>query len=232
VRRQNVAIEKISMAPIAARFLDYMRTAAERNLNLDIEWVHMAATLIQWKSRSLLPVDRTVPPNADPIREELVGQLLAHRQQAAQELGQRRSVEQARFTREPGREFTEKWEIEASGEPAFVSVWDLMQQARELGRWALEHRDDQRFAMQTLGIAGDEVTVSEMIDYLRVTLARAGGLPVDGLGLMNGQTTGGRRCCLFLGLLEMVKEQEAKIEQCDVFGPIWLFQSAETLRST
>ena len=43
VRRQNVALEKISMAPIVARFLEYMRTATERNLNLDIEWLHMAA---------------------------------------------------------------------------------------------------------------------------------------------------------------------------------------------
>jgi segregation and condensation protein A len=222
VRRQNVAIEKISMAPIAARFLDYMRTAAERNLNLDIEWVHMAATLIQWKSRSLLPVDRTVPPNADPIREELVGQLLAHRQQAAQELGQRRSVEQARFTREPGREFTEKWEIEASGEPAFVSVWDLMQQARELGRWAREHRDDQRFAMQTLGIAEDEVTVSEMIEFLRLELDRIGDLPLDGQRILNEQPTASCRSCMFLGMLEMAREQEIRIDQSEMFGPVWL----------
>ena len=40
VRQQNVAIEKIAMAPIVARFLEYVRTAAERNLNLDIEWLH------------------------------------------------------------------------------------------------------------------------------------------------------------------------------------------------
>ena len=66
VRRQNVAIEKIAMAPIVARFLEYVRTAAERNLNLDIEWLHMAATLIHWKSRSLLPADATGEPQRTP----------------------------------------------------------------------------------------------------------------------------------------------------------------------
>ena len=55
VRRQNVEIEKIAMAPIVARFLEYVGKASERNLNLDIDWLHMAATLIHWKSRSLLP---------------------------------------------------------------------------------------------------------------------------------------------------------------------------------
>jgi segregation and condensation protein A len=66
VRRQNVALERISMAPIVARFLEYMRTATERNLNLDIEWLHMAATLIHWKSRSLLPGGRDSRAHGGP----------------------------------------------------------------------------------------------------------------------------------------------------------------------
>ena len=40
VRRQNVEIDKIAMAPMVSRFLEYMGTAAERNLNLDIDWLH------------------------------------------------------------------------------------------------------------------------------------------------------------------------------------------------
>src|SRR6185312_13971154 len=89
VRRQNVAIETIAMAPIVARFLEYVRAAAERSLNLDMEWLHMAATLIHWKSRSLLPPEAGGQAQADPIRDGLVQQLLAHRRQAAQELARR-----------------------------------------------------------------------------------------------------------------------------------------------
>src|SRR5437764_8172957 len=75
VRRQNVAIENIAMAPMVARFLHYVDTAAERNLNLDIEWLYMAATLIHWKSRSLLTRVYGGQAQPDPIREELVEQL-------------------------------------------------------------------------------------------------------------------------------------------------------------
>src|SRR5215470_13666470 len=72
VRRQNVAVEKIAMSAIVSRFLEYVETAADRSLNLDIEWLHMAATLIHWKSLSLLasgPLDET---GSDPIRDSLI----------------------------------------------------------------------------------------------------------------------------------------------------------------
>src|SRR4051812_16880187 len=98
VRRQNVAIERIAMAPIVARFLAYVRTAAARNLNLNIEWLHMAATLIQWKSRSLLPRDDREEPPQDAVRDDLVQQLLAHRKEAADELARRRVVEGTRWS--------------------------------------------------------------------------------------------------------------------------------------
>src|SRR3954447_26875726 len=99
VRRQNVAIENIAMAPIVARFLEYVATEAERNLNLDIECLYMAATLIHWKSRSLLPRDVEGDPQKDLIRDDLVQQLLAHRKEAADELARRRAVEDTRFSR-------------------------------------------------------------------------------------------------------------------------------------
>ena len=218
VRRQNVAIEKISMAPIAARFLDYMRTAAERNLNLDIEWVHMAATLIQWKSRSLLPVDRTVPPNADPIREELVGQLLAHRKQAAEELARRRAVEQAQFSRMDGG-FREEASPDEPEDSPFVSVWDLMRQARDLSRWVQEHRKSHRQWKETLGVEKDDVTVSDMIDYLWTRLGPA-DVTLDGASLVHEQPTASRKASLFLGMLELVRRQEIKLEQWVHFGSI------------
>src|SRR5262245_40169283 len=78
VRRQNAAIEEIVMAPIVSRFLAYLAVAADRSLNLDIEWLHMAATLIYWKSQSLLPSETVRPDRKDPIRDQLVQQLLVH----------------------------------------------------------------------------------------------------------------------------------------------------------
>ena len=221
VRRQNVAIESIAMAPIVARFLEYVVAAAGRNLNLDIEWLHMAATLIHWKSRSLLPQDASGQPQRDAIRDDLVQQLLAHRKQAADELARRRAVEETRFSRHAAED-----ELVASGpatddEPGFVSVWDLIQQARDLARWVEQHREDRRRWRESFGVEQDDVTVTEMMEYLRDQLAMADGR-LDGIGLLESQATASRRCCLFLGMLEMARDQQVELQQDEIFGPIWL----------
>jgi segregation and condensation protein A len=220
VRRQNVAIEKIAMAPIVARFLAYTAAAAERNLNLDIEWLHMAATLIQWKSRSLLPRDDRDQPPRDPIRDDLVQQLLAHRKEAAGELARRQAVEGTRFSRAaadgPSVPATDE-----PGEPGFETVWDLIQQARELAGWVEQQRADRLRWRESLGVDQDDVTVSEMMDYLRDQLAAAGGT-LDGVALLASQPTASRRSCLFLGMLEMARDQQVELQQGEVFGAILL----------
>ena len=219
VRRQNVAIENIAMAPIVARFLAYVCAAAERNLNLDIEWLHMAATLIHWKSRSLLPRDITEDSQKDLIRDDLIQQLLAHRKQAADELARRRAVEETRFTRTVAEVETHEPNADEPDEPPFVSVWDLIQQARDLARWVEQHREARRHWRESFGVEQDDATVSDMMDYLRDQLAAAGGR-LDGVGLLEVQANASRRSCLFLGMLEMARDQQIEIQQDEIFGPI------------
>lgn len=222
VRRQNVAIERIAMAPIVARFLEYTRTAAERSLQLDIEWLHMAATLIHWKSRSLLPPDPEGRLESDPIRDSLVQQLLSHRKQAAEELGRRQSLGEARFSRPTDVEEGEMSPVDQSEDAPYVSVWDMIQEARELAHWAGERRKERSQSQETFGVDPDEVTVAEMVDYLWAELAARGESILDGAKLLQGQPTPSRRCCLLLGMLEMVRERQLQVDQKELFGPILL----------
>ena len=98
VRRQRIAIEDVALAPLVARYLGYMQAAAALERPLDIDWILLAATLIQWKSRSLLPPPAGAPAGADPIRDEIVGLLLAHRKTAAEDLNRRCSEEAGRLS--------------------------------------------------------------------------------------------------------------------------------------
>jgi segregation and condensation protein A len=218
VRRQRVAIKDVTLAPLVARFLKYVRSAKACNLNLDIEWLHMAATLIQWKSRSLLPTDpEEQSKQADDVRDELVQQLLARRREVAQDLARRQSVEGNHFSRAELSQFQDGG---ASEEPdEFVSVRDLTQQARDLACWVVKHREAHR-ALAALSVSRDEVTVSEMIGYLRGQFAENPGTELDALVLLSGQVDGSRRACLFLGLLEMARDQELQIRQTEQFGPV------------
>ena len=219
VRRQNVAIDQVAMAPMVARYLEYIRTAREGNLNLDIEWLHMAATLIHWKSQALLPRNPDERSVCDPIRDDLVQQLLAYKKQAAGELARRQAVEEARFSRGARGEFSND-AAAGDDDEGDLSIWQLMQQAREIAEWIDERRAARRWLGGAFTVSGDDTTVEAMIQYLRRRLISHDGR-LEFLDTLREQPPA-HRPLLFLGLLEMARQRNILVEQSESFGPIWL----------
>ena len=219
VRRQRIAIEEVALAPLVARYLAYMETAAAQHLPLDIDWILLAATLIQWKSRSLLPVAAGAPVG-DPIRDEIVELLLAHRKQAVQDLSRRRSEEAGQLSRGGDPAFQEDEAVEEDLDPPFVSVWDLTQQARDLARWAAQQSHERRLWRQSFPPEEEAVTVAEMIEYLQAQFGDASAL--DASALLAQQPTPLRRVYLFLAILEMARSQQLSIRQEGAFAGIAL----------
>jgi len=222
VRRQKIAIEEVALAPLVARYLNYLQAAAAQQRPLDIDWILLAATLIQWKSRSLLPAAGAAAALAgDPIRDEIVGLLLAHRKQAAADLNRRRSEEAGRLSRGGDPEFPEEEPVEEDVYPPFVSVWDLTQQSRDLARWAAQQSQQRRQWHQSFPVEDEDITVAEMCEYLQTQLA-AGGTEIDASQLLAQQPTPLRRVYLFLAMLEMARAQQIRLLQPDAFASIVL----------
>ena len=74
VRRNQVSLESMPLADITRDYLTYMREAQRANVDLGAEFIYMAATLIQIKSRMLLPQDPALGRAdciRDPVRELL-----------------------------------------------------------------------------------------------------------------------------------------------------------------
>jgi segregation and condensation protein A len=88
IRRENLNILDIPMAPLTRQYLEYVEIMRSKNLELAAEYLVMAAMLMEIKSRLLLPR----PPSAQPVEEdpraELVRRLLEYEQmkKAAQAL--------------------------------------------------------------------------------------------------------------------------------------------------
>lgn len=223
VRRQKIAIEEVALAPLVARYLDYMEAAAAQQRPLDIDWILLAATLIHWKSRSLLlpPAGAPAVAAADPVREEIVSLLLAHRQQAADDLNQRLSEEAGRLSRSGEPAFQEEAESEEDFDPPFLSVWDLTQQARELARWASQYSQQHNHWRQTVAIEAEETTEAEMTGYLRAQFT-AGVAELDATRLLAEQPSPLRRVSLFLAVLDMARTQQLRILQTEAFADILL----------
>lgn len=216
-RRQNIALEAVALAPLVARYLDYMQRAARARQPLSIDWILLAATLIQWKSRALLVPEAGAP--ADPLRDELVEQLRAHRQEVATDLAARRTGQAGHLARDGDPAFRDEPVPE---EPAFLSVWDLAEQARELARWAAQRRQEQPRSPPFLANESTEIPVAEMIDYLLTQFATA-GQELNASRLLAAQLDLPRQVSLFLAMLEMAQAQQLRIHQDEGLAEIILF---------
>jgi segregation and condensation protein A len=222
VRRQRVAIQDLQMAPLVARFLNYTRGADDRDLALDLEWLAVAATLIDWKARWLARQGHEEEGD-DPVRDELVRLLTAYRKEIAADLANRREQENRGFSKAGIDDFRRVPAVEPlEPEPEqFLSVWDLEQKARALAadieQYRLELAERRRFA---ISIGSEEVSTEEMAAWLRERLDP--GSPIDAVPLLNQQASPARRSALLLATLEMCRAEEIVLEQAHPFGPLFV----------
>src|SRR5204863_155016 len=88
IRKENLDILDIQMAPLTRQYLEYVEVMRTKNLELAAEYLVMAAMLMEIKSRLLLPRPPSASPIEDDPRAELVRRLLQYEQikKAAQAL--------------------------------------------------------------------------------------------------------------------------------------------------
>lgn len=223
VRKNRFDIRELPIAEVTRQYLAYLHEAETLDLDLGSEFAYMAATLIQIKSRSLLPDDPelTARDSHDP-KQKLIRQLLDREQvrQAAGFLQQRLEQNQAAWTHPSSvQEFQETaLDPDDSPDPGTLSVLDVARLARQALEAARTHR--------LLDLSSPLVTVEEMIAWLEERL-RAGTadqpLPAD--PLFAEQAMLPRQTALFLAMLELAKTQHLGLEQAEAFAPLFLCPS-------
>ena len=210
IRKQKINIQDIPIAKITNQYLEYLRNAKELNIDLGGEFVFMAASLIQIKSKMLLPHDPTLPEaeQEDP-REQLVQQLLEHEKfvQAAQMLQQKRLVEENVWSNPPLGAF-----LDEADEPGLaVSVFDLVNTFQGVLERA---KNRPRF-----DVPGGDVSVQSRIEYLK-NLLRGEDKPVLLREVFERQPSRRAMMATLLAVLEMVRMQAIVLRQDELFGEI------------
>jgi segregation and condensation protein A len=216
IRKQEINIYDIPIAQITAQYLNYMQKALEMDVELSAEFIYMAATLIQIKSKMLLPRDpalQEIAPEEDP-RTELVNQLLEHERfkSAAEMLHQKRVVEEAVWSNPQ----IEKFRAEEDGTPGLaVTLNDLVKTFQGV----LERAKNR----PVYEITNEDVSVPDMIRYVRTMFENESrNRVVSARELFERQRSRRAMICLFLALLELVKLQAVGLTQADAFGEIGL----------
>ncbi|NMG66230.1 segregation/condensation protein A [Azoarcus indigens] len=208
IRKANLNILDIQMAPLTSQYLEYVEAMRATNLELAAEYLLMAAMLLEIKSRMLLPRPaREAEEELDP-RAELVRRLLEYEQM---------KMAAARLDTLPRAERDFEWISVFVAEKVVerlpeVSLHDLqvawlriMKKARltqhhRVGREQLSVREHMTAILRKLG-DGAFVVFDTLFDH---ALGPA-GLVVS-----------------FLAVLELVKEKLVHVTQNEAFAPIYV----------
>ncbi len=213
IRKQEINIYDIPIATITRQYLDYIEQAMALDIELSAEFVYMAATLIHIKSKMLLPRDPEldkIEPEEDP-RQELVERLLEYERfkSAAAMLQEKRMVEEAIWSNPQMQSFVS----ETEGPGLAVTLFDLVKTFEQVLERA-KHRP-------LYEVNKEDVSVPDMIRFLKRTLEDLPrGQAVELVPLFERQRSIRAMICLFLAVLEMVKQQAIRLTQSESFGAI------------
>jgi segregation and condensation protein A len=170
VKDEEVDIYDIPIARILERYLEELGRMTTVDINAAADFLLMAATLMEIKSRQMLPPEERVELDLedDDPRADLVRQLLEYRhfRQAADELGARaarraRLFGRARFGM--GLELEDDTPVDPAEELREVEVFDLMATFEALMKSILADAEGTT-------IYYDDISVEERIEELVMTL--------------------------------------------------------------
>jgi segregation and condensation protein A len=212
VKRHEVDICDIPIARVTEQFLEYLQVIEMIDVERAGDFLVMAATLMEIKSRMLLPrVEETTEEEADP-RLELVRQLLEYKKykDAATLLEAQAERQLSRLPRQP-------LELPTEPDPAQqplrqVELWDLVSAFGRLMRETL--------ALQPQQITVDVTPIHVYMESILERLRQEARLAFS--SLFTPPHNRSRLVGLFLAVLELIKGRQIHAEQAEVYGEIWL----------
>jgi segregation and condensation protein A len=210
IKQEQANIFDIPIAKITDEYVKYIRLMKSLDIAVAADFVVMAATLIEIKSKMLLPRDPTAASDEeefDDPRKELVDQLLEYEKfkSAAQMLYERSTVEQAVFKRGTIESDDNNAEISAT-------VFDLLTVFQKI---VVRHKDQV-----TMEIEREEISLADMIKALRKRIFDE--LELNLLTFFEDMHTRRELVTAFIAVLEIVRTEEVKLVQKATFGDIFL----------
>lgn len=210
IRKANVDILDIPMAPLTKQYLAYIDSMQASNLELAAEYLVMAAMLIEIKSRMLLPRPKLGDgeEGEDP-RAELVRRLMEYEQM---------KVAGLKLNELPQAEREFYW-VETLVEKSLyvrlpeVSVEDLKEAWMAVVRQASLHKHHK--------IGREELSVREHMGIILRLLQEKGGF-VQFETLFDPAMGPPGLVVHFIAMLELAREKLVEFTQTEAFAPIYL----------
>lgn len=204
VREREVPAADLPLAAIADQFMEHVKALGVADLDQGGEFLLLASTLMEIKSRELLP-DPTPEEvqELEELRTDLVARLLEYRRfrEAAQTLAERLAAGEALFARQPPP--PEPAAAPAATPLEGAEVWDLVKAFTKILKETGQDRP--------LSVRYEDVPVAFHMERVVARLSAAGP---DGVTFRDLGETGRDRLYwigLFLALLELVRLSRIRV---------------------
>ena len=210
IESNKIDIYDIPIVEITEQYIGYLRNLQEFDMELASEFLVMAATLLQIKSRMLLPKEaREDEDEGEDPRQQLVEMLVEYRRikKAAQNLRYLKEEADRYASREPM--FANLVERYVPSYPVRDLLLALANVLLETGGRPLAYIEPQAFSVQ-----------EKMAEILQRLQGSAQGFLLSEL-FASGKA--GEKVAAFLGVLELLKMGLITISQHQAFAPIYIF---------
>ena len=222
IKKDDIDISNIPIAEITDQYMKYIEMMQMLDLDVVGDFLVMAATLMQIKSKMLLPPDPQVEEEEqeDP-RDELVRRLQEYKRfkEIADALQEKEILRRDFFARAADEELTDQIKNEAKETFFEANLFDLINALTE----ALKKLPEDVIHE----IVKEEFTVERKIhDVLHVLLDRSSILLKDLFGQSKSKI---EVIVTFLAVLELIRLKEIKVIQKQVFGDIEVLRHKENV---
>lgn len=221
IKKNDIDITDIPISKITEQYMSYIEMMKFLDLDQIGDFLVMAATLMQIKSRMLLPPDPSEAGETEDPRDELVRRLTEYQQfkEIANDLKSREEFRRDLFSRQVDEEFRQRLKDDAREVYFEANLFDLINALTE----ALNKRPEDVIHE----ITREEFTVEQKIhDILHLMLEQEG---VNLRTLFSAAKSRAEIVVTFLAVLELIRLKEIKILQKQVFGDIEIFRNRDNI---
>lgn len=220
INQLEIDIYDIPVAEITEQYMEYIQTMQHLELNIASEYLVMAATLLEIKSKMLLPAQENTDHfdeyEEDP-REELMERLIEYRKykEAAEDLKEKEQDDQQIFTRPPVifKDLDTKVPV-VRGDLSIYDMLGALNKMFQRKKW--NEPQDTR-------ITRTEIPIEQRMEEVLIVVQESKkGIAFDQLFTYRSRS---HIVITFIALLELMKINKIHCKQANHFEPLYVYHS-------
>ena len=204
VSKAQIDIKDIFISKVTSQYLEFVNSLQDKDMDRASDFIHMAARLIEIKSRKLLPKPRIEEEEEEDPEQALIRQLEDFKmmKEASEKLSEGHDVAKNRFYREP-TEQNEKIQLDLTN----VSIKTLQEAFQKMLLLTDVEPDD----VTVREIHREEITVGDRMDYISKALNSKRRITFK--DLFYDSPSRYEVITTFMALLEMLKLNKILVDQ-------------------